>query len=350
MKATRSNNRTSTKEPPVAKRGRLRKARSAVESKKMKIRVVSLFCGAGGLDLGFRRAGLSVVWANDFDADCVETYLTNVDPAVVYGDISKVDVSTIPDCDVVVGGFPCQGFSLANLRRHGDDERNSLYRQFLRVLRAKRPAYFVAENVRGLLSLEGGEVAKEIVKGFERCGYRVRYRVLNAADYGVPQTRNRVIFLGTRSDIAVEQDVSFPVPTHSRKATGSLLPWVSVAEALRSIPEPDAEHLLKNHVCSQYKVTNRNFTGHRATDGTKPSPTILARGNGRGGVCAIQHPGNHRRMSVRESASVQTFPLDFEFAGKLNSMYRQVGNAVPVVLAERIGNEIMRAFVKRKTT
>jgi DNA (cytosine-5)-methyltransferase 1 len=257
-------------------------------------------------------------------------------------------MASIPDCEVVAGGFPCQGFSLANLRRHGEDERNKLYRQFLRVLRAKKPPYFVAENVRGLLSLEGGEVAKEIVKGFEGCGYRVRYRVLNAADYGVPQTRTRVIFLGTRKDIAEEYDVAFPKATHSRQPNNGQTPWVSIGEALSAIPEPDATHALENHVCSQYKVTNRNFTGHRTTDSTKPSPTILARGNGRGGVCAIQHPNNHRRMSVRESATVQSFPLDFVFSGKLNSMYRQVGNAVPVVLAERIGEEIVRALSKRE--
>ena len=110
-----------------------------------------------------------------------------------------------------------------------------------------------------------------------------------------------------------------------------------LCEALDSVPEPHDSHDLTNHIFSKYKVTNRNFTGHRTTNPNMPSPTILARGNGKGGVCALQHPRNHRRMSIREQAILQTFPLDFEFAGKMNSCYRQVGNAVPVLFARVLG-------------
>ena len=112
--------------------------------------------------------------------------------------------------------------------------------------------------------------------------------------------------------------------------------WISISDALAEIGEPDTATNLTNHICSNYKVTNRNFTGHRTTDPDKPSPTILARGNGGGGVCAIQHPKNHRRLSVRESAVIQTFPLDFTFSGGLMSTYRQVGNAVAVKFAEAL--------------
>ena len=283
------------------------------------------------------------------DVDSVATYARNISKHVVCADIADVTLETLPDVEVVVGGFPCQGFSLANLKRSSLDERNSLYRQFLRVLRTKQPAYFLAENVRGILSLDGGKVVSEIVRGFEQSGFRVRYRVLNAADYGVPQTRNRVIFLGTRKDIQAGYDVAFPAPTHSRHGDLTTHPWVSIGEALQGVPEPGDAHNLPNHVCSQYKVTNRNFTGHRRTEPNKPSPTILARGNGKGGVCAIQHPGNHRRLSVRESAIVQTFPRGFQFEGRLNSMYRQVGNAVPVALARALGREIRNANEKRRT-
>ena len=136
-----------------------------------------------------------------------------------------------------------------------------------------------------------------------------------------------------------------PSPTHASpeklKPSSQLLPWVSVGDALCGLPEPEEFHLLLNHVGSKYKVSDRNFTGHRRTDPGKPSPTILARGNGKGGVCAIQHPGNHRRMTVRESAIIQSFPLDFVFHGGLMSMYRQVGNAVPVRLAEAFGRSLV---------
>jgi DNA (cytosine-5)-methyltransferase 1 len=128
-----------------------------------------------------------------------------------------------------------------------------------------------------------------------------------------------------------------------------LKPWVSIGKALARIPEPDERHSLPNHIYSKYKVTNRNFTGHRTTDPDKPSPTILARGNGKGGVCAIQHPLNHRRMSIRESATIQTFPLKFEFVGQMNSCYRQVGNAVPVLFAEHLGESLAELAQLLKT-
>lgn len=299
------------------------------------MKIVSLFSGAGGLDLGLIKAGHKIVWANDFDADSCETYRLNIGNHIICNDIAKIKLDEIPDCDVVVGGFPCQGFSLANMLRAADDERNKLYREFYRIIKGKKPEYFLAENVRGILSLDNGNVIKKIVKDFSDAGYRVKYKSFNTADYGVPQTRVRVIIAGTRKDLADEMDFQFPEPTHEKTN------WVSISKALNGIPEPDGQKSeLKNHIFSKYKVTNRNFTGHRETNPDKPSPTILARGNGKGGVCAIQHPKNHRRMSVRESALVQTFPIEFEFVGSMGSMYRQVGNAVPVLFGEHLGKKL----------
>jgi DNA (cytosine-5)-methyltransferase 1 len=299
------------------------------------MKIVSLFSGAGGLDLGLIKAGHEIIWANDFDADSCETYKLNIGEHIVCDDIAKIKLDEIPDCEVVVGGFPCQGFSLANMLRAADDERNKLYREFYRVIKGKKPEYFLAENVRGILSLDNGNAIKKIVKDFSDAGYRVKYKAFNTADYGVPQTRVRVIIAGTRKDLPDEMDYQFPEPTHEK------INWISISKALSGIPEPDYHKSeLKNHIYSKYKVTNRNFTGHRETDPNKPSPTILARGNGKGGVCAIQHPKNHRRMSVRESALVQTFPIEFEFVGSMGSMYRQVGNAVPVLFGQHLGNKL----------
>ena len=308
------------------------------------MRVVSLFSGAGGFDLGLIQAGHAIVWANDIDNDAAATYRHNIGPHIVPGDISDINSEDIPEADVVVGGFPCQGFSQANLRRSPQDKRNKLYLEFLRVVQHKRPAHFLAENVRGILSLDSGRAIRKIVSDFQRGGYRVRTELFNMADFGVPQTRWRVIIAGTRKDLPEDADFVFPLRTHEKgireapplfQQEKRLLPWVSVAEALREIPEPGEDAgRLANHVYSKYKVTNRSFTGHRRTDPDKPSPTILARGNAKGGVCAIQHPKNHRRMSVRESATIQTFPLDFEFLGGMNSCYRQVGNALPVLFPD----------------
>lgn len=305
------------------------------------MRIISLFSGAGGLDLGMIHAGHEIIWANDHDPDAVATYRKNIGDHIFCGDIEKMDVNDIPHADVVIGGFPCQGFSLANQKREVDDNRNVLYKYFLKVISEKKPRYFLAENVRGILSLGEGRVIEKIIKDFSKAGYRVKYKVFNVADYGVPQTRVRVIIAGTRKDLPEAKSYSFPKPTHDKIATSGLLPWVTISQALEGLPDPDAEpESLPNHVYSKYKVTNRNFTGHRETDPNKPSPTILARGNGKGGVCAIQHPKNHRRMSVRESALIQTFPLGFEFFGAMNSCYRQVGNAVPVLFAKALGEQL----------
>ncbi len=289
------------------------------------MKIVSLFSGAGGLDLGLIQAGHTIVWANDFDADCVKTYIHNIGDHAALAPIEDIPSDEIPDCDAVVGGFPCQGFSQANRLRVRNDPRNSLYKEFLRIITDKQPKWFLAENVRGILSLDGGEVIKKIERGFSRAGYRVQKKLFNTADYGVPQSRWRVIIAGTRKDLPKSLDYFYPEPTHDKKGSENLNEWVSIGKVLDSIPEPESEHHLVNHICSQYKVTNRNFTGHRTTDPEKPSPTILARGNGKGGVCVLQHPKNHRRMSIREQALIQTFPIKFEFIGQMNSCYRQVG-------------------------
>ncbi len=301
----------------------------------MKLKVASLFSGAGGLDLGFKTAGHKIVWANDIDQDSTDTYSLNVGKEVVCGSINDLEASVIPAFDVLVGGFPCQGFSRANIHRVEKDERNSLYVNVVRILRDRQPKFFLLENVKGIISLNNGNDFNEIRLALIESGYEVQYKVLNAADFGVPQSRIRVIISGIRSDLADQYKYEYPKPTHSK--TGEFLPkWVSIGEVLSDIPEPDAKHKLKNHICSNYKVVNRDFTGHRKTDPNKPSPTILARGNGGGGVCAIPHPNNKRRLTVRESAIIQTFPIDFEFMGSLTSMYRQIDNAVHVKFAKKL--------------
>ncbi len=201
------------------------------------MRVVSLFSGAGGLDFGFIKAGHQILWANDLYRDAVETYQKNIGNHIVCEDISKISTSDIPDCDIVIGGFPCQGFSVANTKRHVDDERNVLYKQLLRVIRDKNPKFFLAENVKGILSIGKGKVFQMILDDFQSIGYNVQYRVLNAADYGVPQTRLRVIIVGVRKDVHFEY--KYPSPTNSKDGANGLPRWVSVSDALKDIPDPD---------------------------------------------------------------------------------------------------------------
>lgn len=310
------------------------------------MRIVSLFSGAGGLDLGLIQAGNEIIWANDIDKDAVETYKKNIGEHIICDDIKNIEISTIPNCDVVVGGFPCQGFSQANIRRTVDDERNQLYKFFYTVIKQKQPKFFIAENVKGILSLDKGNVIKTIVSDFEKAGFITSVNLVNMANYGIPQTRQRVIIIGQRIDLGNEIIFRFPKETHSKN--NDLFPWVTIKETIDHFPDPDSENNVLNHIYSAYKVEYRNFTGHRQTDPDKPSPTILARGNGKGGVCAIPHYNGQRRLTVRESASIQTFPENFEFIGRMNSCYRQIGNAVPVKFAKLLGDELIRIEKEEK--
>ena len=306
------------------------------------MKILSLFSGAGGLDLGLIQAGNTVIWANDIDINAVETYRHNIGDHIVLDDIKNIDIVTLPKADVVVGGFPCQGFSQANRFRVLDDERNFLYRFFYEVICEKQPYFFIAENVKGILSLGKGEAIKQIISDFKNAGYYTDLHLVNMADYGVPQTRQRVIIIGQRQDLGEEIIFKFPSPTHDKKGEHGLKKWVSIREAIGHFPDPDTPNEILNHEYSKYKVEYRNYTAHRKTAPDKPSPTILARGNGGGGVCAIPHYNGKRRLTVRESASVQTFPEDFEFYGSRGSCYRQVGNAVPVLFARLLGEELIR--------
>lgn len=307
------------------------------------MKIVSLFSGVGGLDLGFIRAGHQIVWANDIDKDAVATYKLNIGEHIHLRDINDIPSDEIPDCDIVIGGFPCQGFSVANTKRHENDTRNLLYLQLLRVIKDKKPRFFLAENVKGILSLAKGKVLELIYKDFISIGYKVNYKVLNAADYGVPQRRERVIFIGIRNDI--EMKLNFPPPqTHLNpdllKKGGlfehHLKEWVPIGKALENIPEPELGLEIANHTYSKYKLEFNKYIGHRAIDPGKPAPTVTGRGDDRGGVVVLPHPNNHRRMSARELATTQSFPMDFVFTGNQSTVYRLIANAVPPIMAEAL--------------
>lgn len=304
------------------------------------MKVVSLFSGAGGLDLGFIQAGHTIVWANDLYADAVATYRHNIGNHIVEKDIKDIASSDIPDCDIVIGGFPCQGFSVANTKRHSLDERNVLYKELLRVIRDKQPKYFLAENVKGILSLNKGESFKMIINDFSSMNYNVVYKVLNAADYGVPQTRERVIIIGVRKD--VDFTYEYPEPTHFKQPNSGEAKWVSAGEAVSQLPDPDQPNNVANHTYSKYKLSFNGYIGHRPVDPNKPAPTVTARGDNKGGVVILPHPNGHRRMTCRELATIQSFPLDFEFMGNNSSIYRQIGNAVPVQLAYHIAKQFAK--------
>lgn len=299
--------------------------------------IVSLFSGAGGLDLGFIQAGHSIIWANDVYEDAVCSYRKNISNHIVERDIHQISSDEIPDCDMIIGGFPCQGFSVANIKRHTGDERNNLYKELLRVITDKKPKYFLAENVKGLLSLGKGKIFSMILQDFFNAGYNVKYKVLNSADYGVPQKRERVIIVGIRKDLPFLFE--FPPKTHSQNGDSNTHKWISVSEALSNFPDPDTPNNVPNHTYSKYKLNFNGYIGHRPLDPEKPAPTVTARGDNKGGVVILPHPNSQRRMTCRELATIQSFPEDYIFCGNNSSIYRQIGNAVPVRLAFHIAKQ-----------
>ena len=297
------------------------------------IELVSLFCGAGGLDLGFEQAGFKTIWANDILPEACETHRRWSDSEVVCSDIKDIAVSSIPRAKVVTGGFPCQGFSLAGPRKV-DDSRNGLYKFFVNVVDYMQPDVFIAENVKGILTLGDGTIIKAIIDEFADKGYNVTANLVNAADYSVPQDRMRVIIVGIRSG----EKFVFPKPHEVR---------TSLSDAIGTMGEPDPGDVCDAPYSSRYMSRNRK----RQWDDVSYTIPAMAK------QCPL-HPsspdmvklgpdswvfgeGATRRMSWREAAAIQTFPADLEFAGDLTKKYLQIGNAVPVRLAKCIGEAVM---------
>ncbi|OQX99211.1 MAG: hypothetical protein B6I24_03285 [Bacteroidetes bacterium 4572_128] len=328
------------------------------------MKVVSLFCGCGGLDLGLKQAGHQIIWANDFDKDAIETYRRNIlekDEHLICKSIVEIPSNEIPGCDLVVGGFPCQGFSVANPYRQEKDKRNFLYQELLRVVKNKQPKFFLGENVQGITNLGGynsvqdkkkklGRVFKMILNDFKNIGYKIYWDILNSADYGVPQLRKRMIMIGIRNDINLSFE--FPKKTHFPKKVknhslqigftflcSNVKYHKTVGETINDLPL-EYSSIIPNHQGTKHKVKINGYLGNRHTFVDKPSPTIVGRGGGTGGPVILPHPSQKRRMTVREVARLQTFPDDFIFYGSVSSQYRQIGNAVPVELAYILGEKL----------
>lgn len=304
--------------------------------KKEAYTVVSLFAGAGGLDMGFERQGFKTIWANDIEKDACKTHQCWSRAHVVCGDITKIDFESIPASDIITGGFPCQGFSLAGPRKI-DDKRNILYKHFVKLVKEKKPLCFVAENVKGILTLDDGAIIEAIIEDFSEKGYKVFPSLVNAADYGVPQDRWRVVLLGFRKEMEINK-YKFPEPYAEK---------VTLRAALRGMPEPSTEDICNAPFSSRYMSRNRkrqwNEVSYTIPAMSKQvalhpgSPNMIKFGDN---DWRFGTDGSTRRFSWQEAAAVQTFPKDMIFHGNLTSKYKQIGNAVPVKLAEIIAKDV----------
>lgn len=353
-----------------------------------KFNLLSLFSGCGGLDLGFEMAGLKVVmgeklmeaamkdknifkentqnnvfntiYVNDIFNEARETYNINAGK-YIYMDKSDIrKVKEFPKADIVLGGFPCPGFSEAGPRLV-DDKRNFLYLHFIRCLMQSKPKIFVGENVKGMMTLGKGEVFKQIVQDFAAAGYTVYHKLLNSVEYGVPQIRERVILVGVRNDIDFEY--KFPEPTHGYGVIG-LKEVVTLREAIGDLVENPGEYFTGSY-------STIFMSRNRKKSWNQPSFTIQASGRqapihpsgapmvhvGKDKYIFSDGEENNRRLSVKEIARIQTFPDWYEFSkgqnvkksenAKLDLVYKQIGNAVPVRLAMAVAEPIAE-WVKKE--
>lgn len=334
--------------------------------------IISLFAGAGGLDRGFENAGFNVIWANEYDRNIWETYrLNHPHNQLDTRSITQVEAGDIPDFGAdgepvigMIGGPPCQSWSLAGAMRGLEDNRGQLFLDYLRILREKRPLFFVAENVPGMLSPTHIDAFNNIKEMFRESGYNVNHQLLNANDYGVPQERKRVILVGFRNDLGIEFDFN---------RVQKVEPRLVLRDAFQGLPEP-LPALEKNKTNGEALnfANNEYFIGdfssifmsrNRRRTWEEASFTIQA-----GARHAPIHPAScpmekleankwrftsdqYRRLSVRECARVQTFPDDFEFRyTNLADGYKMIGNAVPVKLAEAIAvaiRETLRHIIEQ---
>lgn len=318
---------------------------------------ISLFSGCGGFDWGASRAGLKILWANDIDKTAASAYCS-LFPGVDFhlGDIRNV--CSFPASDILIGCYPCTGFSVAARRRwrgdiaNGVEKRdltkckgNFLYLEFMRVLNETHPKYFFVENVRGMLSASNGWFFNEQIHGFKTAGYKVKFNLLKAADFGAAQARQRIFIVGVRSDIAQQYSYTFPSPTHG---PGALMPYNTMRKSIGDLPLwPEGE------------FCNAPFHGHYLTRNRKRpwdsiSYTIVADADH-----VPLHPGGlpmkktgkdawalqgtfNRRLSWRECARLQGLPDHIAPQGSLDEKYKVIGNAVPPFLGEAIVAPIVK--------
>lgn len=318
--------------------------------------ISSFFSGAGGLDRGFEQAGFDVAWANEYDKTIWATYQANFPNSILdVRSIVHIQETDVPDCDGMIGGPPCQSWSEAGAARGIEDHRGQLFFEYIRILEAKRPKFFLAENVSGILFQRHRAAFERILGRFSELGYHVSYALMNASNYGVPQDRERVIIVGYRTDLGIRFEHPKPLSNKVglRHAIADLQDTVVPAIG-RDKPNPDV--VVPNHEYMTGGFSSMFMSRNRVRPWDKPSFTIQA--GGRHAplhpqapamlkvakdqlVFAPGHEDLYRRLSVRECARIQTFPDTHQFVYKsVADGYKMIGNAVPVELARVLAEKI----------
>ena len=311
--------------------------------------VVSLFSGCGGCDLGivgdftfnnkhYERLPFNLIYSSDIDQKALNTHRLNFEcENIVCNDICNVPSSDIPEHDVLIGGFPCQSFSTVNPTKDPFDDRANLYKQMVRIAKDKHPKAFIAENVKGLMTLHKGTIFKKICKAFEDAGYILSHKLVNSANYGVPQKRERVIIVGIRKDLNLRYE--FPNEPNENN-------WVPLSVAVPKLAIEEEKYYFSERAVQGMKNAKNNMKRGLWQNLNEPCLTVtshLAKVslNSRDPVLLVDAEKElYRRFTPREAARIQSFPDTFQFAGSESDAYRQIGNAVPPVMFWHISNEL----------
>jgi len=305
-----------------------------------KLRVASLFCGCGGTDVGllgnfdflgkhYDSNSMEIVYANDIDDNACNIFKENFKITPDSRDIREVKSEELPEFDILTGGFPCQSFSIIaqNPKRLGvKDERGKLFFEMCRILRERQPKCFIAENVKGILTANKRSAFPLIIKEFEDSGYDVQYRILNSADYGVPQKRERVIIVGFRKDL----HISFKFPEAEIESEDGYAPLREVIEA-----DVDEKYFFSDRAVAGMMKKRESMNKGRAQDINKPCNTVgahLAKVSLNSTDPVLMQGSRYRRFTPREVARIQSFPDEFELVGSEAAQYRALGNAIPPVM------------------
>lgn len=318
-------------------------------------KVASFFAGVGGIDIGFERAGFDLCWANEIDTNASTTYSLNFSSPLRTGDINKIDASEIPDFEVMVGGFPCQAFSVAGYRKGFKDERGNLFFELERIFKAKSPSIVFLENVKNLVTHDKGNTFKVILQHLQEAGYHVKYQVLNASEYGnIPQNRERIYIVGFK-DPRVAEAFSFPEKIPLETPLSELIDFSS---------EMDESLYYRKEKCAFYDELEKNITTqstlyqwrrHYVRENKSGlCPTLTANmGTGGHNVPLILSDHGIRKLSPRECFNLMGFPSDYKLPDLSKShLYKQAGNSVIVPVIERIAKQIALALdqVQKTTT
>lgn len=326
--------------------------------------LISLFSGAGGLDLGFEKAGFNISMANEYDKGIWATYEANHSAPLIKGDIRNIKDTDFPnEIDGIIGGPPCQSWSEAGSLRGINDSRGQLFFDYIRILKNKQPKFFLAENVSGMLASRHSEAVKNIIQQFEDCGYNLTITLVNAADYGVPQDRKRVFYIGFRKDLKI--DFKFPNPT-----TPNAKDKLTMKDAIGDLVDTPVPALPKNKTNGDLEIPNHEYyigaystifmSRNRVRGWNEQAFTVQASGR----QCQLHPqapkmkfveknkrifvPGYedlYRRLTIRECARIQGFPDGFKFIyTDVDYGYKMIGNAVPINLAYIIACSIKDAL------